>query len=110
MPISKKTVTRAKTSLMPKVASKPKNMKTATINVRIDPVTKAKAEKIFDQLGISISQGISMYLKSVIYNKGIPFEARVPNKETREAMMELRTNKKLKTYTSTEAMFKDLLS
>ncbi len=104
-----KTITRAKNTSMPKVMSKPKNGKTATINVRIEPKTKENAEKIFARLGIGMSDAISMFLKQVIFHRGIPYELRVPNAATRKAIRELRTNKKLKIYHSTTEMFEDLL-
>jgi DNA-damage-inducible protein J len=91
----KKTITRAKITAMPKVMSRPKNGKTATINLRIEPDTKARAEKIFDKLGISMSDGVSMFLKQVVHHKGIPFELRVPNKETQRAIREAMANKNM---------------
>lgn len=117
-PAGNKLVTRAKNSHVPNVASskvagrkpsRPKNTKTATINVRIEPDTKAKAEKIFDKLGIGMSDAISMFLKQVIFNRGIPYELRVPNAATRRAFRELKAGKNLKTYSSTKEMFADIL-
>ena len=48
-------------------------MKTATIQVRIDPKTKRAAAKIFADLGMDISTGMKVYLNKVIEMEGIPF-------------------------------------
>ena len=48
-------------------------MKTATIQVRIDPKTKREASKIFAELGMDISTGMKVYLNKVIEEAGIPF-------------------------------------
>lgn len=84
--MTKKATHRAKVASVPKVTSRNTNTKTATINLRVDPETKARAEKVFAALGVSMSDGIMMFLKQVIHHKGIPFELRVPNKETRRAL------------------------
>lgn len=45
--------------------------KTAVINVRTDPQTKAAAESLFNDLGISMSNAINILLKQAIRNHGI---------------------------------------
>ena len=49
------------------------------INIMVDKETKEKATKVFDELGISMSTAISMYLRQIIKQDGIPFELK--NKE-----------------------------
>ena len=108
MVTKKKSITRAKIASMPKVASPLKDAKTASINVRIAPDTKAKAEQIFDKLGIGMSDAISMFLKQVIHHKGIPFELRVPNPRTRKAMRNAKLGRNITRYESVDGMWKDL--
>lgn len=50
--------------------------KSANINVRIDPETKAEAEKIFLSFGITTSDAINIFMKKVIMVGGIPFDMR----------------------------------
>lgn len=45
--------------------------------VRIDPQLKAEANAIFDELGISLSAGVSAFLKAVVRTHGMPFEMRL---------------------------------
>jgi DNA-damage-inducible protein J len=107
-----KPIVRAKRASSPQVRSgvaKPKkDAKTAMITVRIAPEHKAKAEKIFGKLGISMSDGIGMYLKQVIHYKGIPLELRIPNKETRAAMQQMQQRKGI-AYTTLQEMWDDIL-
>lgn len=65
-------------------------MATTNINVRVDSALKQEAEALFNDLGLSMSTAINMFLRSAINHDGIPFEVRrsVPNAETRAALDE----------------------
>lgn len=52
--------------------------RTANIFTRVDPETKEQAESILNQLGIPMSNAISMFLKQVVLCRGIPFEMKLP--------------------------------
>ena len=62
--------------------------KTATISVRVDQQLKAKVEKILSKIGISTSDTINLLLHQIVLQKGLPFEAKIPNAETQKAMAE----------------------
>ena len=51
--------------------------KVATVTARVDEETKKEAERIFRELGIPMSSAISVFLKAVVRNRGIPFELKV---------------------------------
>lgn len=55
--------------------------KTANVFVRVEPEIKDQAENVLDQLGIPLSSAISMFLRQVVLQKGIPFEVKLPRKE-----------------------------
>lgn len=78
------------------------------IHARIDSRLKCEVEKVFRSLGINTSDAIRMFLTQVTLKKGIPFEVKIPNKETRKAMEEIDTNKNLESYSQKE--FHDLLN
>lgn len=83
--------------------------KTAYINTRVDKKLKADAEEVLAQIGVSISDLITMTLKQVVLHDGLPYPVRVPNKETRKAIEELRAGKG-KTYSgSTKDIFDAIL-
>ncbi len=82
-------------------------MKTQMIHARVDQNLKHDAELIFKSLGINTADAIRMFFRQVTLNKGLPFEVKIPNKETLKAMEELETNKNLKSYSAEE--FNELL-
>lgn len=43
-------------------------------NITLDPKLKKDACKIFDDLGLDLSTGISLFLKQVVVHKGLPFD------------------------------------
>jgi DNA-damage-inducible protein J len=45
-----------------------------TITVRLDSDTKQQAEELFDDLGMSMSSAIAIFLKQCVRKGGIPFE------------------------------------
>jgi len=66
-------------------------MKTAIINARVKPELKTDVEAILSQLGITTTQAITMFFEQVRINKGIPFDLKLPNTETIQAMKEARS-------------------
>ena len=52
--------------------------KTATLNLRVNPITKQKAETVLKQLGIPMSVAMEMYLNQIAMVGGIPFSVTLP--------------------------------
>lgn len=52
--------------------------KTATLNLRVNPNVKEKAEKVLSQLGIPMSVAIDMFLNQISLVGGIPFSVVLP--------------------------------
>lgn len=71
-------------------------MATTNINVRVDSALKQEAEALFNDLGLSMSSAINMFLRSAVMHDGIPFEIRrqIPNAETKAALDEYEEMKK----------------
>ena len=55
--------------------------KTNHINIRIDPETKARADELFSDLGLSTSEAVNIFLRRCIIEEGIPFDVRRIKKE-----------------------------
>ena len=53
--------------------------KSTNLYVRIEPDVKKNAETILSQLGIPISNAVSMFLKQVILHRGLPFDVTLPD-------------------------------
>jgi len=82
--------------------------KTTTVQARIDPILKQDAEKVLAAIGLNSTTAINMFYSQIKLRQGLPFDARIPNAETREAMSEAKSGKKLKKYDTAQAMFEDL--
>ena len=63
--------------------------KTGYITARVEPKLKASAGRVLNRVGVSTSDAITMFLKQVVLQGGLPFEVRAPNAETRKAIAEL---------------------
>ena len=74
-------------------------MKTAIINARVKPDLKNEVEQILSRLGITTSQAITMYFEQIKMNKGIPFQVKIPNDETVQAMKDARANRDMEEVT-----------
>lgn len=71
--------------------------KTDTLHIRVEPNVKQKAEEILHDLGLSITEAISVFLNQIILNDGIPFEIRKPrfNKETLQTIENAKSSENL---------------
>jgi DNA-damage-inducible protein J len=49
-----------------------------TIQFRTDETTKYQSGEIFQQLGITMSDAINMFLRQSILHGGLPFEVKIP--------------------------------
>ncbi len=85
--------------------------KTATINMRIDPEIKTRAESIYTSLGMTLAEAINVFLHKSIMEGGIPFDVRQPryNSETEAAIAEARSimngTREAEEFDSVDAMF-----
>lgn len=55
--------------------------KTSNVFARVEPDVKEQAEVILTELGIPMSNAVSMFLKQVVLHRGIPFNMVLPVKE-----------------------------
>lgn len=52
--------------------------RTSNIFARVEPEIKQQAESVSEQLGIPMSNAISIFLRRAAMQKGIPFEIKLP--------------------------------
>lgn len=81
--------------------------KSTMIRTRIEPTLKMETEKTLSELGLNMTQAITLFLQQVRLQKGLPFEVKLPTKETQRALGELQ-NRDGKKFTSVDALFEDL--
>lgn len=84
----------------------------ATINIRVDEKLKGNAERVFQELGLGTTAAITIFLKAVVRNNGIPFPLEIPNDVTLKAFDEVKQissgKVKAKKYSSVAELRKDL--
>jgi len=82
--------------------------KTAMTHTRITPEVKTEAERIIKGLGLSISAAHELFYRQIITHKGLPFDLRILNEDTIQAMDEARKGIGKK-YDSVADMFDDMI-
>ncbi len=70
------------------------NNKTRT-NVYLDTEMKKKAQEIFKQYGMGLSDAFNIFLAQAVMEQGIPFQIKIPNNETAQVIKEAREGKNM---------------
>lgn len=89
------------------------------INIRVDKKMKEQAKKTLEALGLDLSSGVKLFLKSVINTQSIPFEIRTQNgytteqeqqilKETGEALADIKSGK-TQMHSSAKSLIQSLI-
>ena len=82
--------------------------KSAVITARIEPGLKESVEQIFERLGITTTQAITLFLRQVELQQGLPFTLKVPNATTVAALQQAQGRQDLVTFDDAECLFADL--
>ena len=82
--------------------------KTSTIRARIEPDLKGKAEQIFQQLGLTTTQAITLFYKQVELKNGLPFDVVIPNETTLKTFSDTDAGRNLIICNDTDDMFEKL--
>lgn len=89
--------------------------RTTNFTVRLDTQVKDEAEKLFGDLGMTLSSAFNIFLHQAILTQGLPFPVckEHPNKTTLAAMkeaIELANHPHAKTYSNVKELLEDLKS
>ncbi len=82
--------------------------KTAVISTRIDPALKKEVEEVFKALGLNTTQAITLFFKQVELQRGLPFDVRLPNEATLQALSDAKERRNLVSFDDVDDLFKDL--
>ena len=75
-------------------------------NMQSTPGAKEKAKSILKELGIPFSAAHELFYRQIVAHRGLPFDVRIPNLKTVEAMQDAR-NGKGKRYDDVTSLFED---
>lgn len=87
-------------------------MANTKINVVVDEKTKQEVEVLLDEMGLTMTSAINIYLKRIVMEGGIPFNvsAKIPNQTTIKAMDEFEEMKKNPDAYKRYSSFKEALN
>ncbi len=60
--------------------------KSAMVRARVEPKLKQDAESLFERLGLSATQAITLFYRQVAMRRGLPFDVVIPNATTRKTL------------------------
>ncbi|SEH09098.1 type II toxin-antitoxin system RelB/DinJ family antitoxin [Candidatus Venteria ishoeyi] len=82
--------------------------KTATIRARIEPQLKQDVETLFQHLGLTTSEAITLFYTQVALRKGLPFTVELPNTETSNTFAATDRDENLVECKNADDMFQKL--
>ena len=62
-------------------------------SLRLDEEAFLEAKIILKSLGMNFTEAVNVFTNMVVQERGLPFEVKIPNKETLEAMHEVEEKK-----------------
>lgn len=65
-------------------------------NVYLDADIKAQAQEIFKHYNMGLSDAFNIFLAQSVLERGLPFEVKLPNEETLNAIKDARSEKNMK--------------
>lgn len=86
---------------------------TTNINIRVDKKLKTAADNLFNDLGVTMSSAITMFLKKAIREEGIPFAVNKntysdTTKVSLNEYTDMKDKKKYKRYSSFKALLSEV--
>lgn len=76
-------------------------------NVYLDASMKEKAQEIFKTYGMGLSDAFNMFLSQSVLERGIPFQVKIPNDVTLQAMQDAEDGKNMEEV-SFDQLVKDM--
>ena len=80
--------------------------KTEFIRARVDETLKLNSERLFEKLGLTMTQAITLFLTQCEVHQGLPFEVKIPNTETKLALDEAHAGVGIISHETVDDMFK----
>ena len=86
---------------------------TTNISIRMDSELKARADALFNELGMNLTTAFNIFVRQSLREGGIPFEIKLeqPNRDTVAALMEaerIARDPSVKGYDDLDELFAEL--
>jgi DNA-damage-inducible protein J len=82
--------------------------KSATVRARVEPKLKQEAESVFEELGLSVTQAVTLFYRQVTLRKGLPFDVVIPNATTLKTFEDTDSGRNLVVCKDADEMFEKL--
>jgi DNA-damage-inducible protein J len=83
-------------------------IKSTDVRARIEPELKEDATRVLAENGLTLSDAVRLFLRQVVVTRGLPFEVRVPNETTLQALRESEEMSGQARRRSSKEMFDEL--
>ena len=80
-------------------------VKAEFIRARVNEELKSSTETLFSRLGLTMTEAITLFLVQCDLRQGLPFDVRLPNAETMQALEDARNDTNLTSHENAEALF-----
>jgi DNA-damage-inducible protein J len=84
--------------------------KDAIVRARTDLNLKTQVDRILDKIGLNTTTAINIFYKQILLNKGMPFDVRIPNKETKKAIKDAEKKRGKSRFKTADSLLKSLKS
>ena len=88
----------------------------AVIEERIPPSPNnrfsglTKKGNLLSKLGLTMSDAVNIYLRQIALKSGTPFDLKLPNRKTVQAMRDIEQKRNLESFPDSESMIRELNS
>jgi DNA-damage-inducible protein J len=82
--------------------------KTAVVKARIEPELKDEVETIFNELGLSTTEAVTLFYRQVKLRNGLPFEVAIPNVVTLKTLQDTDAGKNIVRAKDKDELFEKL--
>jgi DNA-damage-inducible protein J len=76
------------------------------VRARVSPTLKHNAERVLDEIGMSMTEAIRLFLTQIALRQEFPLELKIPNQTTLQAISAAPTEE---IYHSTDELFDEVL-
>ena len=84
--------------------------KTTVIRARIEPELKDDVESVLNELGLSVTDAITIFFRQIRRKRKLPFDVRIPNRTTRKTLEKSERNEEIIYFKDVDDMTRNMLA